>query len=266
MKKFQQGSITPPVLIISGAFIIVVYALLLILSLQLDFSHRQVASEQALHIAEAGVNYYRWHLAHDPDDFQDGTGESGPYIHDYYSSVVTISSTGWTDQYSRVKRTITAQYGKPSLARFSFLQNASSWYGNGITVYGQIHSNNGIRMDGVNMSLVTSAMETYLCGSETGCWPPEYKEGVWGSGGGDHGLWQFPVPVVDFDAISFDFAYMRQQAQEIGLYLAPSGRSGYHLVFNADGTVTVYQVTRTRYYRAYDPDDGCRRRYQRADR
>jgi len=39
--------------------------------------------ELAIQIAEAGIDYYRWHLAHAPTDYQDGTGEIGPYIHDF---------------------------------------------------------------------------------------------------------------------------------------------------------------------------------------
>lgn len=278
----RGGSVTPALLIITTAFVVAIYAFLLILSLQLDFSHRQVAQEKALHIAEAGVNYYRWHLAHAPEDFQDGTGHEGPYLHDFFdpqgakmgqfsleiippaegSSVVTIKSTGWTEDYPKIKRTITASYGKPSFARFAFLQNASSWYGQGITVYGLAHSNNGIRMDGTNMSLVTSAKETYICGSETGCYPPQIKPGVWGSGG-DQSLWQFPVPPIDFDSVSFDFAFMRQAAQENGVYLPASGGAGYHLEFFEDGSVRVQRVTSTRYYRGHSPDDGCQRLYQR---
>ena len=38
---------------------------------------------EALNVAEAGLNYYRWHLAHNPDDLQDGTGGAGPYEHIY---------------------------------------------------------------------------------------------------------------------------------------------------------------------------------------
>ena len=285
MKKIlNQGSITPSLLIVTAVFVVVIYGLLLLVSQQLDFSHRQVASEKALHIAEAGIDYYRWHLAHAPEDFQDGTGGEGPYQHQYLdpqgakigtfsleiippsdgSSIVTLVSTGWTKEYLQIKRTIRAQYGKPSLARFSFLQNASSWYGSGITVHGLIHSNNGIRMDGINTSLVTSAQETYTCGSETGCSPSEEKPGVWGSGpGGDQGLWQFPVPPIDFDSISFDFANMRQEAQNNGLYLEQSGASGYHLVFHDNGTVKVNRVNSTRYYRGYSVEGGCQRLYQR---
>ena len=40
--------------------------------------------EQSLQIAEAGIDYYRWHLAHDATDYQDGTATSGPYTHGFF--------------------------------------------------------------------------------------------------------------------------------------------------------------------------------------
>ena len=40
--------------------------------------------EQALQIAEAGIDYYRWHLAQSPTDYTDGTTTPGPYYHDFY--------------------------------------------------------------------------------------------------------------------------------------------------------------------------------------
>ena len=284
LKKKNLGSITPALLVITGAFMIVIFGMLLALSLQLDFSHRQVASEKSIHVAEAGIDYYRWHLAHDPNDFKDGTGQAGPYIHDYLdpqgasigkysleiaqplvgSSIVEIKSTGWSNQYPNVKRSIVAQYGQPSLAQYSFLSNASTWYGSGITVNGRVHSNNGIRMDGFNSSLVTSAKQTYLCGSETGCSPAQTKPGVWGSGtGGSQGLWQFPVPAIDFVTFSFDYRQMMQDAISNGKYLGPSNSQGYHLLFASNGTVGIYKVNTTNYYYAYASEDGCQRRYER---
>jgi hypothetical protein len=286
----NKGSITPALLIITGAFIVVIYGLLFVLTLQFEYSNRQVGSDQALHIAEAGVNYYRWHLAHDPDDYKDGQVGNGPYEHEYTdpqgsaigkyslqitapssgSSVVTIESTGWTYQYPKVKRKVTVQYGQPSFAQYAFLQNSSSWYASGITINGKIHSNNGIRMDGTNLSLVTSAQETYMCGNETGCQPPASHPGVWGSGG-DSGLWQYPVPPVDFDAITFDIAQMRTTAQSDGLYLGPSGQSGYHITFLNNGTFTVARVNTTNFIRGYlvpgqglggQGQGGCRNRDQ----
>lgn len=260
----QRGTITPALLIITGAFLVVIYGLLLVLTLQFDFSNRQVGSDAALHIAEAGVNYYRWHLAHDPSDYKDGTNNPGPYEHEYTdpqgspigrysleitppsagSSVVTIRSTAWTYQFPKVKRTIVVQYGRPSFTQFAFLQNSSSWYASGVVVNGKIHSNNGIRMDGTNLSLVTSAQEDYMCGNETGCSPPENKPGVWGAGG-DQGLWQFPVPPIDFDTITFDLAQMRTTSQTQGLYLGPSTKKGYHIIFSSDGSFTVKKVNTT---------------------
>lgn len=292
----EKGTILPALLIISTAFIISIYGLLFILTLQFDFSERQSASEIGLNIAEAGVNYYRWHLAHDPQDFADGTGLEGEsYEHDYLdpqgtsvgifsleiippsqgSSVVTIRSTGWSNQYPNIKRTIEASYGQRSFAEFSFISNASTWYGTNITVNGKVHSNNGIRMDGTNTSLVTSAQETYTCGGETGCYsqstcnsPCTWASnscscpGVWG-GGGDQGLWQYPATQFYFENVSFDFGKMQDDANTDGLYLEPSDYAGYHLLFLSDGTVRAYEVISTSYYNGYDSADGCQRRYQR---
>lgn len=263
-KQRQKGTITPALLVITGAFVVVIYGMLFALGVQFDSSNRQVAQEKALHVAEAGVNYYRWHLAHDPDDYQDGTGSEGPYEHEYVdpqgeaigkfsleitpptagSSVVTIRSTGWTYAYPKITRTIKVAYGQSSFAEYAFLQNASSWYGTNITVNGQIHSNNGIRMDGTNLSLVTSAKEDYMCGWETGCSPPENKPGIWGVGG-DSGLWQFPVPPIDFETISFDLSNMRDTAQSQGLYLADSMAAGYHIEFFSNSTFSVKKVNST---------------------
>jgi hypothetical protein len=267
---YKMGTITPAVLIIIGAFVMIIYGLLMVLSLQLNFSHRQTAAEEALGIAEAGINYYRWHLAHAPEDFKDGQQGDGPYIHDYYdpqgakigkysleiippeagSSIVTISSTGWTNQYPNIKRKITASYGIPSFSQYAFLSNASSWYGTGITIYGSIHSNNGIRMDGRNYSYVTSAKQEYKCGSETGCYPPVWKPGVWGAGG-DQSLWRFPVPAIDFDSISFDYKNMRQAAIDTGVHLGDSNAQGYHIVFSANGSYQIFKVNKTNRVRGY---------------
>jgi hypothetical protein len=40
---------------------------------------QEMGQSKGLAIAEAGLEYYRWHLAHFPTDLQDGTGHAGPY-------------------------------------------------------------------------------------------------------------------------------------------------------------------------------------------
>jgi len=285
IKNCERGSITAPLLIISTAFIIVIYGLLFMITTQFENVQRQTQYDQALSIAEAGINYYRWHLAHAPNDYQDGTNHDGPYLHQFIdsqgkelgsyeltidppingSAIITLHSTGWTNQNPEIKRKITAQYGIPSLTKYSFLTNASSWYGEGITVNGRIHSNNGIRMDGINTSIVSSSLQQYHCGSETGCSPTQWKPGVWGSGP-NYSMWQFPVASIDFDAVFFDLANMRDQADAVGIHLNDSLSEGYHFVFKNTGFVDIYKVTRTDSFHGYTANEGCRRLNQKIDR
>lgn len=224
--------------------------------------------EQAFHVAEAGINYYQWRLAHFPTDYQDGTGGPGPYVHDYRdadtqeiigqfslqitqpplgSTIVTIASTGWTMEQPNIKRTITVRYGIPSLARYGFLTNSDIRVGETTTFYGEFHSNGGVRYDGIANAPVTSARATYTCTSATGCSPNQTMPGIWGAApASTQAYWNFPVPHVDYSAITADLATIKTSAQSNGLYLAPSGSQGYSIVFQNDGTFRVYRVTSLR--------------------
>ena len=224
-----------------------------------------VIKEQALQIAEAGINYYQWHLAHYPNDFKDGTNASGPYIHDYVdrdtqdllgrysltitppstgSTIVTIASTGYNINNPSVTKTITAKYGIPSLALYSFLSNDVIWIGPQETINGQMQSNNGIRFDGTGNAPISSAKSTYTCTSSQGSPCPHTENGVWGDADQSiQNFWQYPVPAVDFSAVTSNLATLKSSAQSSGIYLPPSNTNGYSLVFNTDGTVSVYKVT-----------------------
>ncbi|MFC1653534.1 hypothetical protein ACFL1M_01675 [Patescibacteria group bacterium] len=279
--KHNRGSATIMVMIVAMVFSIMLGGLVLFGTTQFNATIRGSAHKKALMLAEAGIQYYRWHLAHDPDDFQDGTGAPGPYIHNYSdpqggvegtfalsitepgagSTIVEIISTGQDDA-SGVKRTIKTLFGKPSLAEYAYLHNSNAWFGTGTTVNGKVMSNGGIRQDGVNTSTIQSAKETYTCGSETGCSPSETKSGIWGSGGPDN-LWEYPVSPVDFDGISVDFSEIKTAAQNEGTYFGPSGNQGYHFEFKDDGTVDVFRVNNTGWRRGYSDEEGCERLYER---
>jgi len=281
-ERNSRGIASIFVLVFGIAASMIFGSLILMVGNEYQSGRRRSGVETALTVAEAGVQYYRWHLSHAPDDFQDGIGSPGPYVHEfkdpqgdvvgYYSleiippergyTNVTIVSTGWTTQYPEIKRTVRAQYGLPSLARYSFLHNANVWFGQGLTVHGRALSNGGIRQDGINDSIIMSAKETYTCGSETGCSPSRTKNGVWGEGGPST-LWEFPVLPEDFDAISVDFVTMKAAAQEDGSYFGVTSSPGYRIVFLNNGTANVYRVTSTNYYRGYDSDTGCTNLYQR---
>ena len=232
--------------------------------LQNRSSIEEVARNQALEIAEAGLNYYRWTLAHDPDYYNTTTtisrvyndpqgGAIGEYLIEVTaptacSTQVGIKSTGWTYDKPSLRRAVQVSFGNPSLGQYGFLTDSNIWFGGG-TIYGPIHSNGGIRMDAENNALVTSALDEYKCGTEHGCEHPwEWQDGVWGSGsGGAQGLWQFPVTAVDFDAITVDLAELETIAQSGGgTFLGDSNGYGWHVRFMGDGTANVYRVTQKR--------------------
>ncbi len=230
-------------------------------------------SELAFQIAEAGVSYYRWHLAHAPNDYQDGTGLPGPYLHEFEdkngttigyfsldiapppegSTVVVVTSTGYTVANPEHQRVVRVTLAIPSLARYAVAANADMRFGEGTTVSGQIHSNGGIRFDGVAYNLVTSAKSNYndpdhSGGNEFGVHthdsptdplPPAAvpnRTDVFAAGR------EFPVPAVDFDGISGDFAEIKAAAIDNGEYFAASGALGYRILFKTDDTFDVYII------------------------
>jgi len=272
------GSITLLVVIFAGIMVMVFAGTTGFILAQNRLQARKADKEKAMQIAEAGLDYYRWFLSHYPDDLRDGTGSGGPYEHEYFDpeggaigkfslkisgngacgsvSSIDISSTGWTDENPAIKRTVAARYSRPSVAEYAYIIDDDVWAGSDRKIKGKYHSNGGIRMDGENDSLVTSAKEKWNCTASFGCDSPyEVKNGVFGSGGGSD-LWRYPVEKIDFTSITLDLAKMKQAAKDYGLYIAPSGAGGYHAVFKSDGTVDLYKVTRIKNIGSYSGDEG----------
>lgn len=234
-------------------------------------SARKHNRETAFQIAEAGINYYRWHLAHDKDDFQDGTGLPGPYEHEYRdkdgsligyfsleitpppvtSTLVNIVSTGWTVDQSESKRKIKARFGFESLTDYALSSNTAIWIGDDQVVNGRLHSNSGIRFDGLATAEISSAVATYTCKEHIGCGMDQEKPGVWGDGG-PVSYWKFPVPAEDFEIVTANLALIKDYAQTNGIYLSSSGEQGWRLEFLANGTIKIYKVTATNCYKGQD--------------
>ncbi|NMC51728.1 hypothetical protein GYA54_03305 [Candidatus Kuenenbacteria bacterium] len=249
--KNQRGGMLIMALVFTTLFTVVAIGIAGIISSQHKLGLKKINWQKALAAAEAGVNYYRWHLIHAPSDYQDGTGEEGPYIHDYKdnlgnvvgkyelnitapevdcSNAVTIESTGYMDNDPDVKRKIRVKYGKQSLSTYAFLTNSNAWFGENETLHGPVHSNGGIRMDGQNDNTTSSRKETYICGSEHGCTQSNCNtlapdcswvnpdgctcSGVWGEGG-DKNLWQYPGDNVDFNAMTIDLRNLMTLSQTV---------------------------------------------------
>jgi hypothetical protein len=266
--NYQNGSILIFEVVIIFIFSLVILSILSGAVYQLRVLRSTNYRESAFHIAEAGVNYYQWRLAHFPTDFQDGTGQAGPYVHDYRdtdtqeiigqyslvitppligSTVVTIESTAWTIANPSIKRVITTRYGIPSLARYAFLTNSDVWIGSSESVSGEMHANGGIRFDGNGNAPIQSAKQTYTCPSWSGSPCPTTKNGIWGSAPvGTQSFWTYPVPNVDFSTITSDLSTIKASATTSGIYLPPSNAQGYSIVFKSTGRLDIYKVNTLR--------------------
>ena len=236
----------------------------------------QEKRELALQLAESGVNYYRWHLAHAATDYQDGTTSTGPYIHQVKdkngnllgtfsleispaatgSSIVSIQATGQPANESSIKRKIKAVLAIPSFSQYAVAANANLRFGSGTETYGPIHSNGGIRFDAVAHGIITSAVASYndpdhYGGNEFGVHthtspidplPPNSvpnRSDVFMAGR------KFPVPILDFPGLTGDLGNLKTIANSTsGKYFAHSGSLGYHIVLKNNGTYDIYKVNR----------------------
>lgn len=201
------------------------------------------AREQALQIAEAGLEYYKWflHPERNSSAMTTGVGIESPYtyiVHDPEGAAIgeadivatpsmqcgrvqyiDIASMGSSYANPTFDRTISARYMKPSVAGYSNILNSNVWAGADRQITGPYHSNLGIRMDGTNNSTVTSAASSWSCTSSYGCSPTQTKPGIFGSGP-NASLWSYPAASVDFAGMASDFPTLQSYAQGSGIYLS----------------------------------------------
>jgi hypothetical protein len=269
----KNGSILIQTLVFASLAILLMTSLAVGAATSIKASRRSVTREQAIQIAEAGIDYYRWHLAHAKADYQDGTGAPGPYVHDFTdatgahigtftltitppslgSTVVTVESTGKVDSDPGISRSIVAQLAIPSFAKYAVVANDDMYFGAGTEVYGPIQSNGGIHFDGLAHNVISSAKSTYVDPdygtNEFGVYtrvspadptPPRAvpsRPDVFMAGR------QFPVPAVDFAGLTANLAQIKADAQANGAYFSSSGAQGYHIVLKTNDTFNLYKVT-----------------------
>lgn len=285
MIQKNKGSLLVQALVFGSIAIVLVGGLVSWAGVNIKASRLAIYREQALQIAESGIDYYRWHLAHAPTDYQDGTGTSTPSVRPFYDvngnqigtftleitppqpgfTIVTIKSTGRITEDPSVDRSVTARFAIPSLARYAVVSNDNMRFGQGTEVFGPVHSNGGIRFDGLAHNVISSSRATYDDPDHTGAQefgvhthvnvppatgvndsfrpleaPPNpvmARTDVFESGR------QFPVPSVDFVGLTTDLAAIKAGAQASGRYFSASGSQGYRVVFRTNDTFDLYRVT-----------------------
>ena len=272
--RFEKGQILIWTVVFGSVAIYFIAAFIGWAIINIRASRQTFNREQAVQIAEAGIDYYRWHLAHADQDYQDGTGNPGPYVHDFIdkdnniigqfslnitppplgSTLVNIQSTGTILADSNISRELEAKLAKPSIAKYAVVANDVMRFGSGTEVFGPIHSNNGIRFDGLAHNIVSSSVANYNDPDHTGSnefgvhthvsptdpLPPNpvpTRTDVFEAGR------QFPMPAVDFAGITADLSNMKTSAIADGFYRAGSGGLGYHVVLRTDDTFDLYRVT-----------------------
>lgn len=272
-KNNQKGQLLIQVLVFGTIAVFLIGALIGWSIINLRASQQALNRELAIEIAEAGTDYYRWHLAHAPEDYQDGQEVPGPYTHNFQdkngtnigqfilnitpppvgSTVVNVKSTGKVNIDAKIQRSITTQLTKASWAKYAVVANAAMRFGEGTEIFGPVHSNNGIRFDGLAHNIVSSSVEQYDDPDDSGPeefgvhthiypqdpYPPSLvpaRPDVFEAGR------QFPVPAVDFDGITMDLADMQTDAQEHGFYRLGAGALGYHIVLKTNDTFDLYKV------------------------
>lgn len=243
----RPGYILPAVLSLILAIGVFSTALLTIVINNFFVVGNNVRSQQAFNIAEAGVNYYLWHMAHNGTDYKDGKSTPvtpdpslgfGPYVHDYVdsnaaktgtftlwikpqgsgSTIATIRSIGKING-SNISRTVQAQIGASSFASYGLVSDQEFWFGSNETANGPVFSNVGVHMDGVNSDVVSSANASYRPQSQYGG-NGAYHPGVWcntavvspNCNTRDKSDWLFPKPSVDFNLVSSALCTMKQVA------------------------------------------------------
>lgn len=294
---YPKGSIIAYGLVIMAVVSIILTAIIGFIVSQTKYALQVHSREQALQIAEAGIHFYRWYLAHNVDgktasqinDFWTngspygvGTAYEAEYEDPYGagvgryrlevtppptgSTIVIVRSTGWEYKNPTFTRTLEVRFRKPSWSENIMLSNDFTRFGQGTETYGKIHSNYGIRFDGVAHNIVTSSVATYNDPDHTGSSefgvhthvnaPPS-------SGVSDsfraaeappnsvpdrsdvfEGGRQFPVATTDFNGVLGDLNYMKSEALAgtNGSLYFDNAHQGRHIILRTDGTFRIRTV------------------------
>jgi Tfp pilus assembly protein PilX len=247
LKSARDGFVLPGVIAFMLAMSIIGVATVTVILTNFEIVGNNVRSQQAFNIAEAGINYYLWHLSHNGGDYKDGkttpttpdaTLGYGPYVHNYIddnanttgtytlwvkpqgggSTLVTVRSIGQVSGTS-IKRTVQAQIGAASFASYGLVADTEFWFGANESANGPIFSNVGVHMDGSNSDTVASANASYTpqgkYGGDGGSHP-----GVWCSGSvtsptcntRNKTSWLYPKTSVDFNQVSTSLCTMKKTA------------------------------------------------------
>lgn len=292
LRRKNEGVIMPLILIFGSIFLILFGGTTTFILFELKSQDKRVAFEESLYIAEAGINYYQWCLNHELSDcetekevFDSQARLIGAFsldINETSSCGETIQkkviSSGWTEKFPETKRKISVVYARPSVAKYSYMVNESVWAGDDRSIRGFYHSNGGVRMDGNNFSLVTSAApqgewictesfgcSSYNCPISSGCRLVNSTcvcPGVFTTTNNSNpGLFEYPITPLNFEGFTGDLDDIKKAADANLSYFKPSkeinsSADGYHVKLKSNGTLEVWIITNLTPISGYSLEEG----------
>lgn len=252
IQSIEKGFILPGVLAFIIAAAILGTSVLTVILNNFFVVGNDISSQRSFNIAEAGLNYYLWHMSHNSADYKDGQSTPvtpdpalgyGPYQHTYTdgsgtnagtftlwikpqgngSTIASVRSIGKASG-SNITRTVQAQIGASSFAAYGVVSDSALWFGPDEIADGPVFSNQGVEMDGTNNSTVSSSNTTYVppAGLHSTNYPNgQSHPGVWcdtsvvspvNCNTRDKTNWIYPTTQVDFNQVSGSLCTMKKAA------------------------------------------------------
>lgn len=256
--RSEEGYVLALVMLVLMAVGIMSATLLTQVQMNQQHVQRDRAYSQSLAVAEAGLNQYLWMVAagtsSEANDFAipGNTGDDPRYkvftLTDPYSgevqgqyavqvtppdqtdSRVKVTVTGLAAQPVEAPRTVEAHLGRPSFSEYILLVDESVYIGgpSDRVWHGKTHSNTGIRIETENIiDSISCANSTYEYGNDN------WKAGIWSqnlpSNSASKSFWHFPVPPIDFDIVTSDFARLNSLATGDANLPYVSASGGWHI-------------------------------------
>ncbi len=248
-KKINKGSAIAYGLVIIAAISIILTSVIQFVAAQIRYASYVEVKENTFHIAESGIYFYRWYLAHqikgksqdEIEDFWNGSplGVGMPYVKDYLDNVedkigeteieitfptgdhniVEITSIGNTVEKPEITRTIKATLRRSLWSDFAVISDDLICFDESWTINGKIIGNNGVHFDGIANNIVMAGVSSYddinpIHATYIG------KPSVWTLMADDSLVFtagkKYPVPKKDFSGVSSYLQTIKNESQADG--------------------------------------------------
>jgi len=225
--SLQSGVAIVTILVFGAIFSMLLVALVSTVVTEEKSLRATVDRSTALQMAESGLEYMRWYLAHNPQDYngwqnvsKDGDGKY-VFTEDYVdpitaevtgeleyvvtpeefcgltsSASVLVTATSFADGQSYA---IEQVHAKDTAANYAYIYNDDVAAGSDRLIRGRYHSNSEVEMNGKNDSVVSSSQTDGVYGNPVN--PLARTD-----------LWQDEVGTIDFNALSLDLSAVRDAA------------------------------------------------------